>query len=255
MKKYLETAKITFKSQLAYRFDIFLSMVFTVSKIILAYVLWSAVFGTNYEISGFTFNGMISYYIVGSFITQLDQSAETGWKISGEIRHGLFSKYIVQPISIFGYFTARTAGLALFLLSFNLLAAIVWTFLFGIELELTGSLSHILYAAALILLGLLFMMQLNYYIGILAFKFLDTGIFMMIKDNILQFAAGSLIPLSLLPAGILDVMKYFPFYHASYLPVMLLLGKDANEAPMGLAVLAFWNMFFWLLPAVAWKRL
>ena len=35
---------------MAYRFDIFISMVFSESKIILAYVLWGAIFSTKDEV-------------------------------------------------------------------------------------------------------------------------------------------------------------------------------------------------------------
>jgi ABC-2 type transport system permease protein len=255
MRKYLETIKILFKSQLAYRFDILLNIVFSVSKIILAYVLWSAVYGKQNEVAGFTFNAMMSYYIISSFMAQLNQATSTGWRISAEIRDGLFSKYMVRPMSIFGYFSAHTTGVALFFFSFNLLAAVLWSFLFGVDIVLTASLQEILIAVGLILLGLLFMMQLNYYIGILAFKFLETHLFMMIKDNILEFVAGTFIPLALLSEKILTVMKYFPFYYVTYLPTMVLLGRNGNEAPTGLFVLAVWNLFFWALNAVTWKKL
>lgn len=244
-----------FKSQMAYRFDIFISMVFSVSKIILAFVLWGAIFGTKDEVAGFTFNGMISYYIINSFITQLNQASSAGWQISAEIRQGLFSKYMVRPMNIFGYFTAHTAGSALFLLIFNLTAAVLWTLLFGVKITFTGSFYDILFAIVLILLGLLFMMQLNYYIGILAFKFLDIGPFMMIKDNIIEFVAGSFIPLALLSDRILLVMRFLPFYYISYLPTMLLMGKNGQEAFTGLVVLAFWNIFFAVLNAITFKKL
>lgn len=255
MKKYLETAKVLFKSQLAYRFDIITSMVFTISKILLAYVLWGAVFDRQSAVAGFTFNTMLSYYIVSSFITQLDQSSGTGWQIADEIKNGRFSKYMVKPMSVFGYFTAQTAGVSAFLLSFNLVAAVLWIFVFHVDFTFTASTRLILEAAALIILGLLFMMQLNYFAGILAFKFLDTSIFMMIKENIVQFITGSLIPLAILPAGIIEVMRFFPFYYVSYLPAMLLIGRNENEITTGIAALILWNAVFWLLNASTYKRL
>lgn len=255
MKKYYETAKVLFKAQLAYRFDIVISMIFTISKIMLAYVLWGAIFGRQNVISGFTFNSMLSYYILSSFITQLDQSSGTGWQIADEIRNGSFSKYIIKPMHIFGYFTAQTAGVSAFLLSFNLIAAVIWIFIFRVDFAITSSGWHVLSAAALILLGLLFMMQLNYFIGILAFKFLDTSIFMMIKDNIVQFVTGSLIPLALLPSGIIKIMTFFSFYYVSYLPAMLLLGRNGNEIIPGIIILISWNAAFGLLNSITYKRL
>lgn len=255
MKMYIETAKVLFKSQLAYRFDTLLSMVFTVSKIILAYVLWGAIFESRELVAGFTFHSMISYYIISSFFSQLDQSSGTGRQISDEIRDGLFSKYMVRPINIFGYFSAQTAGVSAYLLGFNLLAALVWVVIFRIQLAITGELALLLAALGLLLLGLIFMMQLNFYIGILAFKFLETGVFMMIKDNILQFVTGTLIPLTIIPAPIVAVMQYFPFYYVTYLPTMLALGRKQEEILLGVIVLVIWNLAMAVINTWTWRRL
>jgi ABC-2 type transport system permease protein len=255
VKKYFETAKIMFKTQIAYRFDIITSMIFTISKILLAYVLWGTVFGKQKLISGFTLDSMLSYYIISSFLTQLDQSSVIGWQISEEIRNGRFSKYIIKPMGIFRYFAAQAVGISAFLLLFNLIAALIWILIFHVDFIITSSGWNILSAFILVLLGLLFMMQINYFIGILAFKFLDISIFMMIKDNIVQFITGSLIPLTLLPSEIIRIMAFFPFYYISYLPSMLLLGRNENETFSGFVILAFWNIAFGLLNSVTYKKL
>jgi ABC-2 type transport system permease protein len=255
MRKYLETVKVFFKTQLAYRFDVLTNTLFTVAKILLAYVLWGAIFKERDTVSGFTFSTMLTYYIVNSFIIQLDQSTGIGWQIADEIKNGRFSKYIVRPMNIFGYFTAQSAGVSGFLLSFNLIAAIIWVLILKVDFTIAASLPNIAAAILLTLLGLLFMVQLNYFIGILAFKFLDTSIFMMIKDNIIEFVRGSLIPLTLLPDGILSGMMLFPFYYISYLPTMLLLGRNENEAVPGILILIAWNAGFWLINSLTFKRL
>lgn len=255
MSKYFETAKVLFKSQLAYRFDIMMNIILTLSKILLAYVLWSAVFEEHDIVAGFTLNTMISYYIISSFVAQLDQATGTGWLIAADIRNGSFSKYIVKPMGIFGYFTAHTAGISSFLLSFNLIASVLWVLIFRVEFILTNDIAMILPAILLILLGLLFMIQLNYFVGILAFKVLDVTIFMLIKDNITEFVKGSLIPLALLSPGIIGVMKLFPFYYVSYLPAMLLLGRNGNEALQGIIVLVLWILLFKFINSFTFKRL
>lgn len=43
MRKYTETALIYFKAQLIWRADTVFNMLFTVTKIIFAYVLWGAI--------------------------------------------------------------------------------------------------------------------------------------------------------------------------------------------------------------------
>lgn len=255
MGRYSETAKIFFKAQLAYRFDTLLSIAFTVSKIILAFVLWGAIFRDRELVAGFTFHTMLSYYIITSFLSQLDQSSSTGRQISDEIRDGYFSKYMVRPMNIFGYFAAQTAGVSLYLLFFNLVAALAWVFIFRIELVLIGEIMTVLAVLGLTLLGLLFMMQLNFYIGILAFKFLETGVFMMIKDNIIQFVTGTLVPLAIMPQAVLNLMQIFPFYYITYLPAMLLLGRNQGEIAMGLVILIIWNIGFALLNTMTYRKL
>lgn len=255
MRKYLETTKLLFKAQIIYRFDTIISMLFTISKIILAYVLWGAIFKDKDLVAGFTFNTMITYYILSSFIAQLDQSSGTGGQISRDIRGGGFSKYMVRPMSIFGYFTSQTLGVSLFLLTFNFIAAILWVFVFKVDFSLSKDPVMLISATTITLLGLFLMMQLNFYIGILAFKFLDTGIFMMIKDNIMQFATGALIPLAILPEKILEVMSYLPFYYVVYLPSMLFLGQRKEEIFFGISVLIVWNIFFLVLNKLTFKWL
>lgn len=255
MKKYVETAKIMFKTQMAYRFDIITSMIFTISKILLAYVLWGAIFGKQSVISGFTFNSMLSYYIISSFLSQLDHSSSVGWQIAGEIRNGSFSKYMIRPIGIFRYFTAQMVGVTGFLLSFNLIAAMIWVFIFRINFVISSNYQIIFAALSLTVMGLLFMIQINYFIGILAFKFLDTGIFMMIKDNIVQFVTGALIPITLLPPEIIRVMTFFPFYYISYLPSMLLLGRSQNEIIPGIVILTLWNIVLGIINSLTYKSL
>jgi len=255
MQKYIETAKIIFKAQIVYRFSTILSMLSTLSKIVFAYILWSAIFDTRELVAGFTFNGMITYYILSSFLAQLDQSGRSAGQISGEIRDGSFSKYMVRPISIFGHFAFQAIGKSVFLFSFNLFAAFLWIFIFRIEFVFTGDIAAILFSILILGMGLLFMMQLNYFIGILAFKFLEVWIFIMLKDNLLQFMTGALIPLSLLPVRFLLVMKLFPFYYTLYIPTMLFMGEKRGEIPAAVGILFCWNLLFWILNKITYKKL
>ena len=74
MRKYTETALIYFKAQLIWRADTVFNMLFTVTKIIFAYVLWDAIFEGKEMIAGFTFHSMLSYYIISSFLSQIEMS-------------------------------------------------------------------------------------------------------------------------------------------------------------------------------------
>ena len=116
MRKYGETAVIYFKAQLVWRADAVFNMLFTITKIIFAYVLWGAVFEGKESIAGFTFHSMLSYYIISSFLSQIEMSGGISGEISSRIRNGTFSKYMVIPMNIEKYFLAMEAGVVAFYL-------------------------------------------------------------------------------------------------------------------------------------------
>lgn len=255
MKKYLEISKLFFKLQLAWRFDIAINVFLTIVKIVSAYLIWNNIFGTRELVSGFTFHTMLSYYIINSFLSQLDMSDRVSNEISFRIRGGTFSKYMVIPANIQGYFVSQTFGTSVFYLVFNLIAAIVWIFIFQIKFAITNNPFHIAAALLIALLGILFMIQLNYFLGLLTLKFEDIYLFLMIKNNILLFVTGVMIPLVLLPEKIVGAMKFLPFYYLTYLPSMLFIGRNEGEILLGFIVLPIWIVLFLLINKYTYERL
>jgi ABC-2 type transport system permease protein len=162
---------------------------------------------------------------------------------------------MVLPVNIQGYFLAQTAGASVFYLVFNLIAAFVWIFIFGIHFAITTNPVLLFSAILMLFLGLIFMIQLNYFLGLLTLKFQDIWLFLMIKSNLVAFVAGTLIPLTLLPAPVITVMRYFPFYYLSYLPTMLFLGRNQNEILPGLLILLVWVGIFLLVNKLSYERL
>jgi len=255
MKKYLEIAKILFKSQMAYRFDVAMTVLFTVTKILFAYILWGAIFAQNEVVGGFTFPMMLSYYIISSFLSQIEMSDGVSREVSERIRSGTFSKYMVIPVSVNGYFIAQTFGTVAYYFIFVAIGTILWVLLFGVGFVITSGILTILSTIVIIILGLLFMIQLNFFLGMLAFKFQDIEFFLMIKSNIVSFVTGGLVPLMLLPQSIVSVMKIFPFYYVTYLPSMLLIGENGHEAVTGIIMLSIWLFVFVLLNKITYGKM
>ncbi len=253
-RKYREISAIYLKSQLAWRADAVFQMLFTVTKILFAYLLWGMVFSQRDTVSGFTLDGMLSYYIISSFLSQLELSDGVSGEVSERIRNGTFSKYMVLPVNIPGYVTAMEAGCVLFYLGFDLAAALIWIFIFRIRFVFTHSPLIILCALLMIILGLLFMVQLNYYLGLLTLKYEEIGTFLMIKSNLVALITGSIVPLALFPEAVLRGMKLLPFYYITYLPSMLLTGRCREEAVTGILILCLWCLALGGLIRITWKK-
>lgn len=254
LRKYLEIIKIFIKTQLAWRGDAVIQILFTLTKILFACLLWRTIFKDRDQVAGFTINSMLSYYIISSFLNKMDMSSRVSGEISQRIRNGTFSKYMVLPVNIQGYFIAMELGIVLFYLSLDVITSVIWIFAFHITFVFVSDPVAFMGAMILILLGLFFMAQLNYYLGLLTLKYEEIGTFLMIKDNLVAFITGSLIPLVLLPQGFVAVMKVFPFYYVTYLPSMLLIGRLKGELGMGLLVLVCWCVILQAVIYATWHN-
>lgn len=253
-RKYREVTRIHLKAQLAWRADVAFNMLFTISKILFACLLWRIIFAENEVVAGFTLHGMLSYYIISSFLSQIEMSEGISSEISWRIRSGSFSNFMVLPVSIEGYFMAMEVGVVLFYLLFDFLAAAMWIFLFGIEFSFTQDAFVIACAVLMILLGLFFMVQLNYFLGILTLKYQEISTFLMIKNNIISLVTGSIVPLVLFPEFIVKGMRCLPFYYVTYLPSMLLVGRCREEAVPGLLILSCWCIVMQAAITFTWAK-
>lgn len=241
MRKYLEVFRWSFKMQIVWRFDVAMTMVVTIGRIVAAWILWSAVFVGKEFVGGFTFEAMLSYYIIGSFLASLDMSNQISGEVSSLIKDGGFSKHMVTPINPFGFFGYMIAGESAFHLAFSFIAAAVCTLLFQINIIITPDITRLLIASGIVLLGLIFMAGYHYLIGILAFKFVDIGFFLHVQGSIIAFATGALVPLSLLPNTVVNMLRFLPFTHVVFTPAMLLTGQiSVSEGLFGLIVLLAW---------------
>ena len=255
IKKYCEVAKINFKSCIIWRFDILANLLLTVTKITFAYILWRAVFGENDVIGGFTFYSMLTYYVTGAFLSGADMSKKISTEICTRVISGTFSKYIIIPVNIQIYFMAQNFGRLIFYLLLNMISLFTWIFILQISFSFTNNMYYLGTAAVMALLGLIFMTEFQFFIGILSFKFLEISMFRIIVDNIMVFITGAAIPLSLLPEAVTAVMRIFPFYYIIYLPSMLAIGRNGNEALSGLIIIFAWVLVFFIINNLLYKRL
>ncbi|ACZ07780.1 ABC-type uncharacterized transport system, permease component [Sebaldella termitidis] len=255
IKKYCEVAKINFKGCIIWRFDILANLLLTVTKITFAYILWKAVFGENDVIGGFTFYSMLTYYVTGAFLSGADMSKKISTEICTRVISGTFSKYIIIPVNIQIYFMAQNFGRLIFYLLLNMISLFTWIFILQISFSFTNNMYYLGTAAVMALLGLIFMTEFQFFIGILSFKFLEISMFRIIVDNIMVFITGAAIPLSLLPEAVTAVMRIFPFYYIIYLPSMLAIGRNGNEALSGLIIIFAWVLVFFIINNLLYKRL
>ena len=256
MRKYIAVAKILFKAQIVYRFDVAMTALATVGRVLFAWILWGTVFSGRETVGGFTFGGMLSYYLISSFLTSLEMSSGVSGEVSSRIRGGTFSRFMVIPSSPQLHFMAQNFGSVGYYAVFAIIATVSSGLLFGVNLSLTRDIWSMLCAILMIPLGLVFMVSYQFFFGVLTFKFQDTGFFWHLQGNIIAFITGTIFPLSLLPSGVLSVLKYLPFTYITYTPAMLITSQaGVQEGLFGLMILAAWTAGMALVSKETYQRL
>lgn len=228
--------------QIVWRFDVAMTMLATIGRIIAAWILWKAVFAGKEAVSGFTFQAMLSYYVVSSILAALDMSNQISGEVSYLIKDGGFSKHMVTPMNPFGFFSYMIAGESAFHLGFCFIAAAICAALFQIRIVLAPDAARLMLGSVMAVTGLLFMAGYHYIVGISAFKFIDVGFFLHVQGSIIAFFTGTLVPLALLPGCVAAALRFLPFTHVVYTPVMLLTGQiSVAEGVFGFMVLLAWT--------------
>jgi ABC-2 type transport system permease protein len=255
IKKYYEIFRISWKENLAYRFNVVTTAALSFLKILLAFILWKAIYADSPVMAGYTFSMMITYYILITFLTKQDKSKEISTLMAREIRNGDFTKYIIRPMFPQGHYFANILAKFSYIFIFNILATVLWALLFQKYFIYPPDIMTCLHAAGIYLLGLIFLALLNYFFVLLTFWVLEVTAFFMIKDHLIDFVSGALIPLNLLPGGIIAVFKYLPFYYVYYYPTALYLDQgERSGIPMAYIMLLTWMLIFLLINNTIYKK-
>ncbi len=239
MRKYFAVMSMEIKNSLAYRADTWLTAIFSVFSVALAYLLWSAVFGGAEVFNGFTLPQMTTYYLLTGILAPLTQSDGLMHDFSAEIKSGSYAKYMVKPMSPLAYFISASFARALFptILSTAVLAVAMLSF--GSYFQVL-QLLDLFKAVPLIFLGAVLSMLIAYIISMATFRFTDIGFLYAITNVVKIFLAGSLIPLSMVFGP--KVPMYIPFSYTVYYPVVVSMGKSDVPLLSALGVLSAWTL-------------
>ena len=246
---------------LAYKFNIFGWLIVSALQIICVFFLWIGVYknstgGANSVINGFTLNDMLVYVAFINVFNFVTFAGDTMYSISQDIKNGTIAMSFVKPISYRVRFVFTTLGgfamnmvllgLPAFVLLYVVFAVLgyiqivsVWTLLLHI----------LLFFVAQVLAALLYDC-INYICGVLCFYTTAAWGVNSIKDVVVNFLGGTLIPLAFFPEGIGNVLNYSPFAGISQNPVLILTMKmDLLSAVKSIALSLVWLA---ALEGVAW---
>ncbi len=233
--KYWVILSTRTQEDMIYRANYVFGAVFRFLPLVTTIFLWYAVYqarkagGAPSSIRGMSYEDMVAYYAFMYIARGFSSVPGTMSDISKDIKDGLLNRYLIKPMSYFGY-------QVMYRLAHKLVFWYIALFTFPpIFLLMRHFFTHLptlwewlAFFASLVIafsIGILFCFM----IGTLAFWFLEISTFLFVVMMLEFFMSGHLIPLNILPASLQPVLSLSPFGYEGYWPCVILMGKVPQD--------------------------
>lgn len=254
MKKYLALVRISWQQGLAYRLNFVMWRVRMVLSLLTAYFLWKAIFSAGQRgLFGYTEGAMMTYIFVAALVQTVVLSVRS-IDLAGVITSGDLSNILVRPVSNFWYWFSRDMADKLLNLVFSVTELAVLFFLLKPSILFPASFLLLLFLLVLLFSTFLYAF-INYLFGLVGFWSPDVWPPRFFLFIMLQFTAGTLFPLDVLPVAVQRVLLFTPFPSLVFLPTQIFLGRLAPDAIIrSLTVSLVWFVGIAVIVHVVWKR-
>lgn len=258
LSMYLPFTKNVIKDNLAYKGTFYLTLFCKILSVFITYYLWRAIFDSSSSgvISGFTRDDMVTYLFM-SFVCSNIVITSMTTKIGSDVTDGSIAINLIKPISYKRKLLAESIGEMIY--KFIIPSIFIWL---GLEIykilnmqKYSFSLKNTIFFIISSVLGFLLYFLFEFCFGMLAFYSTYVWGMEIIKNSVLTFLTGQLIPLSFFPTIIQKVFEFLPFSSMNYIPVMLYLGKISNtDFIYSLSRQIIWIIILELFSSWLWRR-
>ncbi|VVB77469.1 ABC-2 family transporter protein [uncultured archaeon] len=243
--------KATIKSQMAYKTDYAISLVFGIIRPLILLAVWGTIYiGTGLStIGGLTLASTAAYFFLAIPVT-MSTNEDVVEIMQGDIQQGAIASSLVKPMSYpLGVICRSLGGVSLnvVLLALPLMLLSIAVF----HLALTPSM--VLLFVVELIIGSAFLHIVNFIIATLSIQLTNVYGMMITMWDITTLLSGATIPLNFFPAAVQHVLLLLPFSMVCYMPVMTLLGMVSEAQVLsgiaitlaGTALLAVAAYFWW----------
>jgi ABC-2 type transport system permease protein len=260
VKSYLWTwhvFSLELRKIFAYRVTFWvLFLIRIVTELSVAYFLWSALFESNsaQNMNGFSFHGILFYYLFASFCSRVVQDPSNG-DISSEIYQGGLTRYLLYPLSFFLYHFVRGLASQLLALGQMLLCLLVAVWLWKLPSDQSISISSILVGSITSLFAGYVYFALGACLEQVAFWQDTVWNLLAMMRFVGGLLGGLMIPLSFFPHWGLLATNLTPFPYLYGFPIRCFLGQVSPEEWLHSSLILFaWAVAATFLSRVVWRR-
>lgn len=251
---YFKAFSLGMREILTYRLNFLFARLNNLILIISLFFLWTAVFGYNQTLFGFSRPQIITY-VLGASLLYSFIFVQGMHKIAFDITQGDLSNYLIKPINYFQYWFARNnAHRVIFALCAIIEVGII-VLAISEPLFVQQHISRILLSICAVACALLAYQLIDFILGISAFWFYKSFGLRWALQTTIAFTSGYIFPLDILPAWMNKILQLTPFPYMIHFPLKVYLGLlNAQELTTGFVILGIWIIILSLGKKILWKR-
>ena len=254
MRKYFWSSIIAVKEDMVYPLSVVAWRVRSMMQILVIYILWSSLLTDTEGFAAYSRALLLTYVLLTMVIRTVVFSSRTV-NVSDMISGGDLSNFLIKPVNFFKYFFSIDLGNKAMNLGFSVFEFSVFLYVFKPQFFLQKEALPLLAFGLLLVLATFIYYFVNMCLGFLAFYtpenvWAPRFLFFMILD----FMAGALFPLDILPEFIFKFLMITPFPYFLYFPIAVYLGKFSGWPLYTYSLVGiFWAFILWRLTIHLWK--
>jgi ABC-2 type transport system permease protein len=253
LHKYAVLLQLSWQNQFVYRTSLFMWRLRQFLSSMMSLTIWSVLFASQTSIFNYNQQQMISYVFLISFLQSVVLTTALHG-LANDIYSGAISSLMTKPLNIFAYLATQDAADKLkniFFVIFEV-ALLAWIFKPVVTLPSMTMLGLFLLS---VILGVVLYFLVIMLFGTLGFWSPETWGPRFLFFMVLDFSAGKLFPLDILPRSIQDILYLTPFPYFSYAQIQIFLEKYSYaQALTTIGVISVWAVFLGLGLAFVWRK-
>lgn len=253
MKPYYYIARIRVLISFTYRFEVFSGLAVNTVLLLTSVFLWQTVYRNTQVMSGVNKSQMVTYAIISVILGTILVS-DIHWRINQRIREGNISLDIIRPVRLPLFWLAEDFGIAFSSILLYILPLLIISLPLG-QLPLPASLTAFLIFIPSCLLSYIILWLMSAMVAMIAFWVLELGNTFIIKDAIIRFLSGSIVPLWFFPKSFQNICRFMPFMYTYQGPLGIYIGKyNIQQALIIMGIQILWIFILSLIFIFIWSR-
>lgn len=253
ISKYLTLTNLTWQSGFVYRTSLIMWRVRQFLSTLMALTIWQVIYLNQDKVFDYPKNQMLGYIFLVSILQSIILSTIMHG-LANEVYSGQISKILVKPINLFSYYISLDLADKLKNIVFSLFEGLILFLIFKPEIILPALPIMILFMISILIgVAIFFLVQLMF--GSLGFWTPETWAPRFLFFMFLNFTAGKMFPLDILPQTIQKIIYFTPFPYLSYFQIQLFLQRlSPDQISQFFAGAIFWLIFLSILVNKVWQK-